>query len=399
MWICCQLGAREHYSIPRAVHSSNELGLLATDAWADTWLPWRLGASSRAAERFHPQIPSNLVDSFDWSLLAFEFSARRRAAGWETIIDRNDWFQERTVDILRAFKRRHPNRNCTLFSYSYTARKPFEFAKEAGWSTVLGQIDPGPFEERLVADLHRSNGVSANTAAAPASYWDRWREECELADRIIVNSDWARHGLCTEGIAPEKLRLVPLVYDPPREASTFVRRYPVVFNAERPLRVLFLGQVNLRKGAAEIMSALTQLGKLPVELWFVGPVQLPLTETCREHPRVKWFGTVPRGAAASYYRGADVFLFPTFSDGFGLTQLEAQAWELPVIASSHCGDVVRHLENGYILPDVSAGSIVNAIRRILDEPGMLPTMAARSRTGEFAPHRLAASLAGIRDEL
>lgn len=68
----------------------------------------------------------------------------------------------------------------------------------------------------------------------------------------------------------------------------------------------------------------------------------------QSHEPVRWIGSVPRSATAMYYQLADVFLFPTLSDGFGLTQLEAQAWKLPIITSKFCGEVVKDRVNGAI---------------------------------------------------
>ena len=70
-------------------------------------------------------------------------------------------------------------------------------------------------------------------------------------------------------------------------------------------------------------------------------IQIAVPADLRDHPQVRWAGTVSREDTARYYRDADVFLFPTYSDGFGLTQLEAQAWKLPIIASVFCGAVVE----------------------------------------------------------
>ena len=392
------MGAREHYSIPRSLHAANELALLVTDAWADGLLPWKLGPRSRARERFHPDIPRSHVASFDWSLLRFETLARRRASGWSLIVQRNEWFQQRALGALQQLHRDNPDRHYTLFSYSYAARTLFEFAKEAGWSTVLGQMDPGPFEEAIVTRLNNADGSTANAVAAPAGYWDSWRQECRLADRIVVNSPWAWRGLCSDGVPSAKLRLVPLAYDPPSEARQFVRTFPSAFTAERPLRILFLGQVNLRKGVAEIIGALPKLQGLPVEFWMVGPVQLTVSDEQRAHPQMKWFGAVPRGSAANYYRDADIFLFPTFSDGFGLTQLEAQACKLPIIASEHCGSVVEHLRNGYILPEVTPAAVAEAVRWVLANPGMLAEFAMHSRSDEFTHSRLIASLSALKAE-
>jgi glycosyltransferase involved in cell wall biosynthesis len=392
-WICCQIGAREHYAIPRARHLKGELGLLITDAWADSLLPWKLRAHARSAERYHPDIPSDIVKSFDWRLLSFELKARHGLSGWARTMARNEWFQNRAVVALRKFRDRNRARRYTLFSYSYAAGRLFEFAKEAGWSTVLGQIDPGPFEEKIVTDLHRRAGRNDGLSNPPQRYWDNWRRECQLADRVMVNSDWSRHGLIAEGVAAEKIEVVPLAWDPPAEAANFVRRYTAAFDFARPLRILFLGQVNLRKGLSEILGSVSILAKLPVEFQMVGDVQIAIPKEFENHPRVKWCGSVPRGAAGRYYRDADVFLLPTHSDGFGLTQLEAQGWRLPVIASRQCGDVVKQGINGYLLPDVTADSIARVVQDILAAPASLGEMAARSRFNEFTLDKLHVRLA------
>ena len=62
---------------------------------------------------------------------------------------------------------------------------------------------------------------------------------------------------------------------------------------------------------------------------------------------------VTRKQAAEFYRDADVFILPTLSDGFAITQLEAQAHGLPVIASKNCGKVVENGVNGIILDEPS----------------------------------------------
>ena len=387
-WICCQIGAREHYAIPRVLHRRSELGLLVTDAWADKWLPWKLGPTARATERYHPDLASVSVESFDWQVLRFELSTRRYLSGWRVYMARNEWFQRRALHALRKFRDRHPKTGYVLFAYSYAAARLFEFAKDSGWSTVLGQIDPGPFEEKVMLDVHRQAGRIGDASPAPPAYWEQWRDECRLADRIIVNSHWSRQGLQSEGVPAEKLHVVPLAYDPPIEASNFVRKYPPAFDSSRPLRVLFLGQVNIRKGLLEMLGAVSQLEKLPVEFRIVGDVQTPVPPEYKEHPSMKWFGAVPRGAAADFYRDADVFLFPTLSDGFGLTQLEAQSWSLPVIASGRCGEVVEHGVNGYLLPDVTADTIACAIQRLLAAPALLGGLSARSRGKEFTLEKL-----------
>ena len=160
------------------------------------------------------------------------------------------------------------------------------------------------------------------------------------------------------------------------------------------MRVLFLGQISYRKGAIQLFNAVKQMAGEPVEFWFVGPLQVDIPHELKD--RIKWFGIAPRHEVARYYRDADVFILPTFSDGFGLTQLEAQSWKLPVIASRYCGDVVKHDFNGLLLENVSGTAISNALHQLLRAPESLDAMARNSRVDDrFSLHSLAASLSSL----
>src|SRR5207253_6574109 len=156
------------------------------------------------------------------------------------------------------------------------------------------------------------------------------------------------------------------------------REYPDRFTLERPMRVLFLGLINLRKGVARLLEAARILRDEPVEFWMVGPVEIANARTVGDSGRVKWFGPVTRENAADYYRNADVFILPTLSDGFAITQLEAQAHGLPVIASKNCGKVVENGVNGIILDEPSAACIAHAIRDCIANPDRLQKLAEAS---------------------
>jgi glycosyltransferase involved in cell wall biosynthesis len=208
-----------------------------------------------------------------------------------------------------------------------------------------------------------------------------------------VNSGWSKDSLIAEGIAAEKIRVIPVAYEGRNETPPFQRHYPRAFSAERPLRVLFLGQVDLRKGVAQLLEAVKLLSGEHVEFWFVGPMQIRVPQELKRHPKVRWLGVAPRVSVDSYYRDADVFIFPTLSDGFGLTQLEAQAWKLPVIASRYCGEVVRDRINGIVLEEVSGEAIGEVLRGLLRSPERLSAMSVRSGVDErFSLAKLASSL-------
>ena len=401
-WICCQLGAREHYAIPRALLSRGLLGCLLTDAWVPPSSVLAKISAGSLADRFHRELSDARVITFNSSVILFEMLARaRRLAEWERIIARNQWFQRKVVGALNS-QLSTLSSQPILLSYSYAALEPFRFAKLHGWKTLLLQIDPGPEEERIVAEeVARVPGLAGEWRAAPSDYWASWRQECDLADRIIVNSEWSREGLMRSGIPSEKLTVIPLAYEASEVGDQKAeirqeRSYPARFTRDRPMRVLFLGQVNLRKGVSRLLQAARTLRDEPIEFWIVGPVQIANAETAADNARMKWFGPVTRKETAEKYRAADVFILPTLSDGFAITQLEAQAYGLPVISSKCGGGVVENGRNGIILEEPSAECIAAAIRDCFADPNRLRTLAAASHVqNEFTTGMLGQRLQNL----
>ena len=360
------------------------LGCLITDAWVPPSSFLAKVCGYRLTDRFQYDLREARVIAFNSSLILFEMLASARALNdWKKIVARNQWFQHKVALFLRS-QLSTLSHQPVLLSYSYSALEPFRYAKSQGWKTVLVQIDPGPEEEKIVAqEAARVPELAGEWQPAPAEYWASWREECQLADRIVANSEWSREGLICSGVPHEKVSIIPLAYEPPdvggqkSEVGT-ARLYPEGFTKNRPMRVLFLGQVNLRKGIARLLEAARMLRDQPVEFWIVGHVQVANAATMADDARVKWFGPVTRQQVAERYRAADVFILPTLSDGFAITQLEAQAYGLPVISSRFCGGVVESGRNGIILEEPSAACIATAIRACIADPNRLQRLAAES---------------------
>ena len=376
-WICCQIGAREHYAVARALNKSGVLECLVTDAW---WRPSQPLAKIKHdfRERFHVQLANAHVSAANLGMIGFEVRAKVAGLnGWSRIVARNKWFQEMAKSRLQEIGTTGCAR--TVFAYSYAARDIFRLARARGWRTVLGQIDGGPLEERIISRLYAEDeAVRGRWEKPPTEYWANWQEECGLADLIVVNSSWSQRALAGEGVPASKIQVVPLAYERSLEAAEFQREYPRAFTNSRPLRVLFLGTICLRKGVRPLFDAIRRLRGEAVEFWFVGGLEVPVPEDLQDNPHVHWIGRVRRSETAKFYRSSDLFVFPTFSDGFGLTQLEAQGWKLPIIATRYCGDVVEHDHNGWLLAEPTGAAIADAIKRCLADPDRLREFAANA---------------------
>ena len=73
---------------------------------------------------------------------------------------------------------------------------------------------------------------------------------------------------------------------------------------------------------------------------------------------------------------ADVFVLPTLSDGFALTQLEAMAHDLPVIATLACGEVVEPGVSEFRTPCRNVPAVVAALDECEQDRLRLAAMSA-----------------------
>jgi glycosyltransferase involved in cell wall biosynthesis len=377
--ICIHIGARAHYLFPKALQKKNELALLITDTWIASVLlrtifkdiPIRLIQSF--GQRYTSVIPSLSVVSSSIYFAWKEIWIRYKYKGWSQIIARNKVFQQWANTI---FLKTHVQSNVVL-GISYTARDVFETARKLGKKTILYQMDPGLEEERIVARLTEENKqyYPTNWHKAPVQYWNEWEEECMLADVILVNSDWSRRALLQSGMGIDvnKIHILPLPFEIERKHMQFNRTYPEIYSTGRPLVCLYLGTLTLRKGIHLVLDVAHKLKEKNITFILVGENELDID--WKKYPNVSYQGICSREETDTWYQRADVFLFPTLSDGFGLTQLEAMAWKLPVIASTYCGDVVKENVNGLLLKDCHAAAVASCLERCLEDTSLLPALS------------------------
>jgi glycosyltransferase involved in cell wall biosynthesis len=368
-------------------------------------------------------LPDDLVRAFPVRSLLWKWRVRRLAARGRS----HEAFLHTDAAFASAVARCHLPPHEVFFGYSYASLETLAAEKQRGALTVLDQIDPGAVEFRLVAEeMARFPELAGPPPPFPAAYYERNRREWELADRIIVNSRWSFDALVQQGVPPGKLVIVPLCYEKKAEmlkAGTPKHRNtetPKHRNTETPpsaLRVLWLGQVNVRKGIHYLMAAARLLEQNPVaadvsrlklegnhpQVHFdvVGPIGISEAAVKSAPPNMTFHGPVSRDCAEQWYEQSDVFVLPTLSDGFALTQIEAMAHGLPVIATPNCGEVVSDGVDGFIVPARDAEALAGTIRRYLAEPGLLERhrAAALKKSGQFTLDKLAVKLEALEDKL
>jgi glycosyltransferase involved in cell wall biosynthesis len=108
-------------------------------------------------------------------------------------------------------------------------------------------------------------------------------------------------------------------------------------------------------------------------------------------------GPVSRDGTEEFYRAADLFVLPTLSDGFALTQLEAMAHGLPVIATPNCGEVVSDGLDGLIVPASDSNALAEAFQLVIQDPDRLQAMGAstEAKLKQFSLSKLEENLSQL----
>ncbi len=120
--------------------------------------------------------------------------------------------------------------------------------------------------------------------------------------------------------------------------------------------MVFVGQVDYRKGIMHLFSAMKKFDVGDISLKLVGGYDSTsdLYKCGSEMENVEFLGFVTKDRLSEIYNEADVFVFPTLCEGFGLVVLEAMACGVPVICSENAGgnDTIIEGDNGFHIQHV-----------------------------------------------
>jgi glycosyltransferase involved in cell wall biosynthesis len=403
-WICSQIGAREHYAIPRVLHRAGKLERLYTDIWAGTMWQALSALSGRSAlgSRFHQDLSDAKVTSFGVTTMMdsiFSGSIKKNPYDWFLYVGKD--FGERVLESLKRQKR-ISWKETIFFGYDTGFFEPARWVNARGGKTIVCQMDPSRFEVDLVREEGlRWPGLAWKPQDVPESYFKRRDAEWAIADLVMVNSAWSKQALIRQGVSDEKIVVVPLAYEAKKARGKGLKVKKEVFTQKQPLRVLFLGQVILRKGIQYLIEAARMLENESVHFDVVGSIGISEAGVKSAPSNMTFHGPVNRLETDSFYRSADLFVLPTLSDGFALTQLEAMSHGLPVIATPNCGEVVSDGLDGLIVPACDPMALAEAMQLLIQSPEKLWMMsdATKDKVDQFSLERLGTNLASLENRL
>ena len=156
---------------------------------------------------------------------------------------------------------------------------------------------------------------------------------------------------------------------------------------------IYVGRLWWGKGINYLLEAFCEVQRRAgdvVSLLLVGdgPEELQLRQICQERGirNVVFAGFHQKPVMPRYYAIADVFVFPTLGDTYGLVVDEAMACSLPVISTSAVGEIHDRIEdgvNGYIVPPEDSAVLADRMLRLVRDPEL------RERMGKVSAEKIA----------
>lgn len=335
----------------RQLASSYKVGLVATRAWSD---PTGIGEYTRNLYRALQQRVQELWLIHGEMPADFLPGDRTRTIAVPVRDSYRRWFAPRTLRV-RGFSLLHFMTESELF---YAGLK----------QTRLVVTIHGCAATRLPPHLHQQ---------LPRRALIKYRYLLRRVAAIITVSEASRQDILeTFRVPPER---VTVIYNGIADAfhRYALTQQPIIRPAgERPF-ILAVGATIPKKNLVGILQALAILKArgLPHRLIHVGPRDWGYDAIMRQvmshglQCDVEFKGRVSMDELIRYYAQADVFVFPSFHEGFGMPILEAMACGCPVV-TSNCYAMPEVAGDAALLVDPhDSAQIADAIERLLtDEP-------------------------------
>ncbi len=229
-----------------------------------------------------------------------------------------------------------------------------------------------------------------------------------MADACITNSQSGKDYL-VEILKAKKDRVFVKPYEIPDERTlpSNVEEIEIENSVTQHPVFIFVGHVVQRKGLPLLLQACAVLKARGYDRYTLlvigdGLQRDELESFCQEQSLdsiVKWRGRVAYDLIGNYFHNADVFVFPTLEDTWGVVTLEAMLLGKPILCSTGAGtaELVINGENGYVFTPDDPDKLADLMQQFLDNPDLIHSMGERSKQimAQYTPVAAAQCLADV----
>lgn len=325
--------------------------------------------SKRMSQRFHHELSDQIVRT-NFSLALKQRMARKK---FPTLEQYYAWASGATADWLK--KEDLGNTNVFYGFLRNVHPRLLNDLKSRGIVSIGDQIIAPAAVEQQEARIQaqRFPGWEKGQTAENLDMVKSFEEESWSAcDQIICGSQYVKDGLISQGVPAEKTWVVP--YAP--SGSDL----PLIERALRtgPVKVGFVGQVNLRKGVPYFFEVAKRFKPTEAKFVMIGPIQIT-DKALAEKGHVELLGSVPRKDVAKHLASFDIFFFPSTCEGCAGAVLEAMDTGLPIVTTPQSGTVVREGADGFVRHYEDIDGLTQSLAQLIASRDLRLTMGLSSR--------------------
>lgn len=217
---------------------------------------------------------------------------------------------------------------------------------------------------------------------------------CACATHVIPEGEGVKNDLVNNKITRKPLRVLGYGNVRGIDLNRFDPEDPEVIKAaeiirrEEVLTFIFIGRLVGDKGIPELVNAFSRLNKeMPdTRLLLVGreepqldPLDNNTLKEISDNPAIEAVGQ--KSDVRPWLLASDVFILPSYREGFPNVVIEAGAMGLPSIVTDINGsrEIIHDGENGLIVPVKNANALYEAMKHLAETPEDIRAMAANAR--------------------
>ncbi|MBI4919695.1 glycosyltransferase family 4 protein [Candidatus Azambacteria bacterium] len=202
------------------------------------------------------------------------------------------------------------------------------------------------------------------------------------ADRVRVISRAIFDQVKSRGIPENKIRLVSLrvdlkLFNPDSWVSETYKK-----EDEAVITLGYIGRLVDGKGLEDLLAAISRLHQdyggqenFKALIFGNGPLRPRLekiADKLKINDKIEWRGFAPYGKVPAALAQIDIFIYPSWHEGFGRSIMEALAMEKAVVATRVGGipDLVKDGENGFLVEPHNPEMLAGKIKELIENKGL-----------------------------
>jgi len=322
-------------------------------------------------KRYHDKLYTCNVEQFPFFELLREAAERLNISSFPldiyTINQIHDWYVSNRLSRLK------PD---VVIGSETASYRTFQKARELGITTVL-DVPSVHFEfiNKLRADYKEFNLTFNDTNTYLKKESAKYREY-KYADYIICISQFAKSTIGVDLYDKDRIFVVNLGYD------NNIFKPKKSYNISKALlKIIYVGNISVRKGIKVLIKALQILNDRKIELILVGNLIDCNITSENTSINFKHIAYCNHNELAKLYQEADLFILPTYMDGWGMVLVEAMSCGTPVITTENAGskEAITNGEDGFIVPAGDAESLADKILYFYDNRNEIERFGKKAR--------------------